>query len=250
MFKKILVPLMLLTLCSHVSAALITHNGYTLDDTTSIVTDGTTEWLQWDLTIGSTINQALATYAADGWVLASNTQMSKLFNVFGFGVPAFDVREDGIQERNDKANELYIQFVELFGAVSTFIDQCAVITIPSCISGPIAGSSALYGSDNDNDGNFKAALVSIAGQSLSFDSTGRVIATASQSNLAQLLTDSYTADTATDILIQGGFFGGGKSGVALVRAQPIAPNDVPEPGIIVLLLIGIAGLGLTQRKKV
>jgi hypothetical protein len=247
MYRKLLIPLMLLVLCNNTYAGFITYNGYTLNDTTNIVTDGTTEWLQWDLTSGQTINQALANYSADGWTLASNSQMANLFNTYGFGTPFFSDLEDGVQQRNNATNEFHTQFVTLFGAVSSFIDQCATLISGPCRPISDAGTSALFGSDNDD--NYKAAIITIAGTGYSYDPNGQIIAQgATQINSAQILGDIYSPDSSP-VLVPGGIFGQGPSGVALVRTQPIVNNAVPEPSAIALLCIALAGMGFTRRKK-
>jgi len=250
MFKKLLVSLALLMLCSNSYAALITHGNYTLNDATDVVTDGTTEWLQWDVTSGQSINQALATYSSDGWVLASNSQMANLYNTFGFGAPVFNDSEDGGQQKNAAASQLYRQFVELFGAVSFLIDQCATANQPQCLDNPAdAATSALFGSDTDGDDNYKAAIVTIAGQGQVFGPIGNVIGTGNfQPNSARLTDDIYSRDSSPTLTL-GGIFGAGPSGVALVRTQPVIINDIPEPATLAILGLGLMGLSSRKFKK-
>ena len=102
-------------------AATVTHNGYTLDTDTNIVTGGGLRWLQWDQTVGLTLEQALA--VSGGMRLASNAEVAGLFNVFDFG---------GIFDGDPSTSQLFLtppdssvestheDFVELFGFTTSF----------------------------------------------------------------------------------------------------------------------------------
>lgn len=111
-------------------AAIVSINGYSLDSEANIVTSNAgLEWLQWDLTINQSINQALAgiakTYAGGGWSLANNEQMASLLNSFDFGL-TFDSNYRTMQEKRgpyiageDINTDPYLQFNTLFGNTYT-----------------------------------------------------------------------------------------------------------------------------------
>lgn len=159
-FKLLGSFLLAFSLASH--SATISYQGYTLDTNTHIVSDGGIEWLQWSQTSNQTVNNALATYAASGWRLASNYEMAQLFNNFGLGSHAgvtfvddeslyqsaffpFDAAEEGITN----------QFLELFGlSFPQNVLQC------NSLPGSCDQTFALFGSDNDGDGFINIAKVS------------------------------------------------------------------------------------------
>jgi len=244
MFKRLTAIVLLLACCFQANASLLTYNGYTLDTDTNIVSDGTTQWLQWDETSGMSIDQALTQYSSDGWTLASNQQMSDLFNGFGFGNPDFNALEDGEQQRSGLTASIYSQFVELFGVVSMFIDQCATSNAVFCLGGGNAsGTSALFGSDLDGDDNYKAAIVMLNGQGQSFDPNGRVIQTGGAQINNAILTDDVYSNLSTPVLLSGGIFQGSAGGIALVKTQVVnPPNNVPAPGLILLFCAGILSI--------
>ena len=81
--SKVFTLSLLLTIASGfvpVNAALITHNGYMLNTNTNIVTGGGLEWLQWDVTLGMSISDALTNVAGtfDGGRLDSCNQHASL----------------------------------------------------------------------------------------------------------------------------------------------------------------------------
>ena len=76
MLMKTFIASCLLVTSMASQAAIISHYGYERDSASNIVTGGGLEWLKWDVTKGLSINAALAAYSADGWMLASNSQMA------------------------------------------------------------------------------------------------------------------------------------------------------------------------------
>ncbi|NVK54109.1 MAG: PEP-CTERM sorting domain-containing protein [Alteromonadaceae bacterium] len=242
MLKKLLAGMCALTLCHNVSAAVISYNGYTLNESTNIVTGGGLEWLQWDMTIGQSVEDALAIYASQGWTIATNVQMAGLFNTFVFGantalyngainpgnVPVangiWDTDENTTQYtyNNDGATiatDPEKQFVALFG--QTYLN----FPTATQASNPYEYSAAWFGIDQDDDGFYNVARVS--------DEYLRVGQTVVNRGLTRLANDSILAE---DI--------GNQTGVALVRSAAI-----PEPTGLLLFALGILGLRVAQRKR-
>lgn len=208
-----------LTACvavNNVQATLITESGYTLNTNTNIVTGGGLEWLQWDETVGLSINDVMdpnSQFAQEGWTVASNQNMAMLFTDWGFGPSGhvWDVDDNTIQGVFDVKGSYMdltaFKFSNLFG----FTSQNPPLTWDS---------AALFGSDSDNDGLFSTAIVR------TFDNPSYSFATGSSSIFADD-DPSVTSDTSF-----------ADYGVALVRT----PVKVPEPGSLALALIAIGGL--------
>jgi hypothetical protein len=238
MIKKLLTLLFLFS--GFQANASIIFNGYTHDTSTDIVTGGGLDWLQWDYTIGQSVDTALAGAATSayggGWALASNEQMAGLFNSFGFG--AFVAHEstnfsfsDAVNVSEDVVTDNELAFVSMFG------DTYAANNFSLCYLGECFQETyALYGSDVDGDFNFKLARV--------FDDY-RTRDTASPSTgQASLDGDNYN----------GIEFTSHRAGVALVRLtsvpEPSVPEpSVPEPSIIALFGLGLVGIGFARRKR-
>lgn len=130
-----------LSLCSH--AAIISHNGYSLDTTTNVVTGGGLQWLQWDETVGQSIDTALGAYAADGWRLASNVEMANLFNSFAFGTTINTSEEGWRAWRGEVPTTEVDKMVELFGATNSGS------SVP--LVDPLKTTGALFGADPDGN---------------------------------------------------------------------------------------------------
>lgn len=80
MSKPLIVVLLLI--CSQFThAGIISYNGYTLNEATNIVTNDATglEWLQWDVTAGMSLNDALTNvarhYDGGSWRMATNSEV-------------------------------------------------------------------------------------------------------------------------------------------------------------------------------
>ncbi|MCF2946630.1 hypothetical protein L0668_00795 [Paraglaciecola aquimarina] len=125
MFKKAFACLILVCASQVSVASFITHNGYTLDTDTNIVSDGTLEWLQWDETLGQFAASAIGSFA--GWRLASSRDMISLFSDFGFD---WNLSTPVIESN-------VINFVSLFGDTQ---------------SGARKSSAALFSADFINNG--------------------------------------------------------------------------------------------------
>jgi hypothetical protein len=232
MLKKIaVIRLVVASVCLAVSslanAELVTHNNYTLNTSTNIVThtDGT-EWLQWDETKTKSISEAMSDYASDGWVLAGNAQMNALFANFGWTVgtdenTSYSTYTGYTSNVDDSSMD---KFQELFG-YTHFAE-----------GGPfgygvnaIMYSMAVYGDDGDNDGFFNFAVVI----------SDSVVRGQPQPNHAELYKDSRDGNnmlTTADSSPQWG--------VALVRV-----TSVSEPASLAVFALGIMGLASRRFKK-
>ena len=241
--KQIIFALMALMLASQTHAALIEYNGYTLDESTNIVTGGGLEWLRWDVTLGMNVNTAIADIADGivdgvnygvGWSLASNVHMSSLFNTFGFDAPfawdadeqtsqSFDTGSDGAIE--DITTDAELQFTAIFGETESFAPES---------SDPVSISRALFGNDLDGDLLYNLALVID-----DFQSEGGI-----KNGGVQLLADNYEAnfpDHRADV-----------TGVALVRnTNPSHPTrPVSEPSALALFAIGLIAMLRLRRRNI
>lgn len=219
----------LLSLCLCLSsqqslAAIISYNGYTLDESTNIVTGGGLEWLQWDETKGQTINQALTNYTPAGWRLASNQEMASLFNAFVFNYGGtWNANESIIQHAigpfvpgDDITSQPHKQLVALFGHTHS----------PSSIFDggidPFEYTGAFFGSDLNSNLLYKQAIV--------YDDFINSIGTPIAAD-AWIGSDLYSVFSVDNRL-----------GVALVR-------DVPEPGMLSLFAFGLMAGGRALRKR-
>lgn len=221
---KSLVVCACLLASSLASASLITHNDYTLDTETNTVTNEGTEWVQWNVTAGMSINEALAAYANDGWTLASNVQMSNLYTDFGF---------EATTDEN--------VYIGDYGNYTPFIDASnhdlflSLFSITWNISGGNRGegvdalesTAAFYGSDADGDGFYNLASV--------------------MSDLTTNGLESVEKAHLTDDSILRDYSAGNSMGVALVRTTA---TSVPEPSSIAIFSLGLMGLRLRRRKNV
>lgn len=241
--KKIIIGLGLLFTCSFANAALVTYNNYTLDEDTNIVTGGGLEWLQWDVTVGMTINEALADIAdgmingisyGSGWQLASNVQMAALFNNFVLGASfSWDEDENTGQQANnydaseDVTSDPELQMVALFGST----DPDNVDTRGS--SDPLDFTGALFGNDLDGDDLYNYAVVM---DDFAVKNVGSFAGT------NYLLLDNFTADYRSAS-------GASAIGAALVRA-PQASSEVPEPGALALMALSLFGLIMGRKYTV
>ncbi len=199
-------------LSTSVNAATITHNGYSLNTDTSIITGGGLEWLQWDETIGLSANNALAAY--DGWRIATSTETASLLNSFNLGT-TFNP-SSFIEFGTPSDSTAVLNFIELFG------DNRLV----SGISGGFEkGLGALFsGSIQDF-----YSVIAIDYNNLN----GGVVPVGSNFLFA-----------SQDFLV--GDDDGGIRGVALVRV-----SSVPVPAAVWLFGSGLLGLiGIARRKNI
>lgn len=187
------------------------------------------------MTINEVMEDIAGNYAGGGWRVASNLQMSNLFNAFAFCPFQFDSDEKTSQNCDDPVTHGYDapddpqrNFVRLFGR--TYTD----LTIYDDSPDPHTYSGAIFGEDLDNNGRFNRAAV--------LDDYLRPPLTNENEGFAFISDDpSYTADTR-----------GNPYGVALVRTAntTVATTDVPVPSyVLVWLSIGLIWLSSRQIKR-
>lgn len=103
MFKQVFAALCIFCISFSTFASLISSNGYTLNESSNIVTGANLEWLQWDVTKGQSVQEALNSNS--GWSLATTSDMLSLFSDFGF-----TFNSSGSENNSTAEN-----FVTLFG---------------------------------------------------------------------------------------------------------------------------------------
>ena len=234
-FLQTAVAGLMFSVCGFANATLITHNGYTLDTDTKIVSNGVVEWLQWNQTTGMSINEALSAFSGEDWQLATNSQMAELFNAFDLSYGKFiwtneenlsqtyDGPTDGIAIE-DWINDRELKFVSLFADTAEAWPNEGTCGAADCLQ----MSAAYFGSDNDNDGQYKVARVY---DDLQFnDGSGYQ----DLGSLAEMSNDIIDLNTDTAY----------SRGVALVRVV-----NVPEPQSLAIFALGIMGLSIRRFKK-
>lgn len=208
------------------NATTISHVGYTLNTETNIVTGGGIEWLQWDETVGLSIDDALTNYSSDGWRLASNAEVGALFRAF-LDIP-FDNYESTGQNYNLIEPQYSVSaannFIEIFG--DTYLAGGG--TPPYWNGGDIYEKAAAYfGEDADQDGKYNHA--SIVDEYT--NATGNY-----ERGRADLNKDTVLATSSS-----------ATAGVALVRDMAL-PSPVPVPAAAWLFGSALLSLGLKCRK--
>lgn len=212
-------------------AALITHNGYTLDTSNNIITGGGFEWLNWTETAGHSIFSALAANA--GWELATNEQMINLLTDF-FPGNSLSTDENLVGNGHTGASEAALdddisKFQDIFGITFSVDDFCDAVKCRD-YAHPWSIVKSLYGSDLDGDGLFNMAEIRV---SLSYTDTrisdGAWVGSGSSFG-GVILTQDLPGRTIN-------YSTGPTVGVALVRDIK-SITLVPEPTSLPLLMLG------------
>jgi hypothetical protein len=222
-FKSIALAATTLVLSTSVNADIISYNAYSLDTGTNIVTGGGLEWLQWDETVGLSIDTALSTYGSQGWRLANTVEMASLFNSFALGMTFTDA-QGAIQSYEryvplDPEND-FNKFISLFGDTLT--------PHPLTIDG---ATSALFGNYPDADLLYNAVGI------IAYNNTADFVYAKSY------LFGDYTQKSTSISNV----------GVALVcdsgSCSSLPPSPVPDPAAVWLFGSGLLGLiGVARRK--
>jgi hypothetical protein len=232
---KMIFPVVLLLATHATQAGIIEYNGYSREESSNVVTGNDLEWLKWDRTAGMSINEALAAYNSLGWTLATNQQMTTLFNSFAFGKTDWDSSEGSSQmsympwtSDETSPND---HFSALFGYIS--VNPCSSTKLTNCYIEHDVYTAALYGSDLDKNEFFKAATIR-SDRTYRSENYGDI----TTGNDADLWADWWAADDA-----EAGV------GVALVRTSTIAA-PVSVPGTISLLAVALVALNYRRRQKI
>lgn len=204
-------------------ASLVTYKGYTLNTDTNIVSDDSLDWLQWDETLGLSIEHSLATNS--GWRLATTGEMSSLFDTF-FPVNNWSIDENiasSYQPEFTNNDYLFANFSLLFGSTAQSYDSTTTTYLNH-----FTVTSALFGDDLDTDGYFQKALAFDSSQYIRSGETYNVL------GLASLSEDEYNIQ-----------YNNVATGVALVRDRSL--TSVPEPSALLLVMLGLVCIPLSRH---
>lgn len=135
------------------NATVISHYGYSYDTSGNIVTGGGLQWLRWDATVGQSAESALATYAPQGWRMATYDEVAALLNVFiedRVSASTFTFGSDpyGWEEVKFHSNEqqLPTAFLEMFG--DTYAADGLIMGTPGTLFNQYQAAFAMYGELN------------------------------------------------------------------------------------------------------
>lgn len=235
--KQLLVFVGCMAMAFSSQAAVITHNGFSSDSNTQIVTGGGLEWLRWDLTAGMSIEQATADIAdgtinnvnvGTGWRLASNAEMAVMLNTFGVGGMNWDTDETTRQEYSipwtgdnsyTSANP-ELQIMQLFGHTASRPNWHDPYHYVAAMFGEDLNANQMY-----NSVTFRDAYWQVDEQRFP-KTTGIAI-----------LDKDDSSSTRSAYYI----------GVAFVRAGQA--TEVPAPGSLLLMVLGFALMQRVTRAK-
>ena len=238
----LLVVSAVLLLCSQLSqAAVIQYNGFSRDESSTVIQGGGYEWLMWTETNGLSVNQATATYGGQNWVFANSVQVVNLFNAFSFGLVFTD--DNSIQTVsspwNSGDNTSFDWFLRLFG-INNSPTASAACTTPAELycwnpDDLLEYTRALY---QRNNGSYGIAYVETDSSVIGDDGNGGPIVNPGYSYSASLDGAGYNDPTVN--------YDG--TAVIMLRAMTTQPGgQVPTPSTLPLLLLGV--LLLLARSK-
>gem|GEM_PF-4031190 len=196
-----------------------------LDESSGVITDSRTgdEWLQWSLTTGKSISEALAEYEASGWSLATALDMSELYTSVGLSGATWDGSTAQYKQYEGGANGgLVDELVALFGVT----DRREDIGVDGTM---YEATIAQYG---------EVGL--LAGAITSFAMLGAEGPVIFPSRMVLGFTESMLDSVRIDV--EG-------MGVALIRTGgDTPPVGVDEPGTAVLFVFALAAVGALRRR--
>lgn len=100
-------------------SSTIEFGSYKYSDNSQTVKGGSLDWMRWDLTSGLSAEEALNTFYIQGWRLATNSEVSRLFRDFGLGVFDENVATSELKIKNASTfSSVYISsqmFYSMFG---------------------------------------------------------------------------------------------------------------------------------------
>lgn len=219
------------SLCAPQTHASLVELGYSLNNTSNIVTDSNRnlEWLQWDMTTGMSIEEGLAIYSQDGWELASNTQMAHLMNDANLNSSETGVSFDSNESTGQKISSEHVNTVSSAEFIYMFGDTFTSAGYSCCgESDAVEFSRAVFGDENSNDWFNTATVI---GSYQSFDGT-------SSNGYAEMKAESsnYTSTNSHSTY-----------GLALVRSASVSP--VPVPASLPMLGLALLGFGLFRSRR-
>jgi hypothetical protein len=223
MVKQLVCILFFLWVSNSATAALITHNGYTLNEDTNIVTGGGLDWLQWDETTGMTIENIINDHNFDGWSVATETQVFSMYsNLFKFLSPSLTL--DYASENANKMDTI----IQLFGSTFQHSNHH-----PSYVyAGSLEYAQATYSTGTGYSGIGIYGEYTFTKSPIQIDPTSAYEEYGAHVTVGNDYNWHYnTVDPA--------------SGVVLVKDV----NQVPEPSSLAIFALGIIGLASRRFKK-
>lgn len=221
--SSILTAAITLPLCSQANATPISKNGYSYSGSGTTFTGAGLEWLRWSETLNMTVNEATSAYAGSGYRIATKSEGDSLIKALtptskGYGGP-YNGADDS----------------KIFDIVGGLVDL-PLTEDPSFNLSAIA--SAGYGLD-DNDDHRVSGFYYFAAYNDDYKKPTIIQGVSGPLGGYGIIerSDDYVNVKTTKWAV---------AGVMLVRDLPTA---VSEPAPIALFSLGIAGLGLVNRKR-
>jgi hypothetical protein len=239
MIKELLIATGLLVTSMASQASIIEYRGYSREVSSNIVTGNGVEWLKWDVNKGKSIKESLDEYADAGWMLATDTQITSLFNIFQFGKMDWTIAENTYIEhrfpRSEGIMTPHEEFLQLFGF--TQFTSCVTLSIDCSVwsTDPLSLSNVLYSAAENAAKPYRNALVSspytgVSGGTITFKDGGWAAL------IEHIHTNPYVSFT--------------DQSVALVRPTMNNPVSVSLPATVSLLALGLVALVFRRRQTI